>query len=79
MLPCNMSTGIPIKLLYTVNLAKSLWVSLMNVKSLAGDTCEHFSNILTHVKYSHGFVMLFEADVEKWDRKSFPPHRKFPP
>ena len=39
----------------------------MNVKSLAGDACEHFSTILTHAKYSHGFVMLFETDVEKWD------------
>ena len=39
----------------------------MNVKSLAGDACEHFSTILTHAKYSHGFVMLFEAGAEKWD------------
>ncbi len=29
--------------------------------------CGHFSTISTHAKYSHGFVMLFEADVEKWD------------
>ena len=35
--------------------------------SLAGDACEHFSKILTHAKYAHGFVMLFEADVENWD------------
>ena len=35
--------------------------------SKAGDACEHYSKILTHAKYSHGFVMLFEADVEKWD------------
>ncbi len=39
----------------------------MNFNSLAGDTCENFSKILSHVKYSHGFVMLFEANVEKWD------------
>ncbi len=39
----------------------------MNFNGLAGDACEHFSNILTYAKYSHGFVMLFEADVEKWD------------
>ncbi len=39
----------------------------MNVKSLAGDACEHFSTIMTYAKYSHGFVMLFVADVEKWD------------
>ncbi len=39
----------------------------MNVKSLAGEACEHFSTILTHAKYSHGFVILFEGDVEKWD------------
>ncbi len=39
--------------------------------SVAGDACEYFSNILTHAKYSHGFVMLFEAEFEKWDCYSF--------
>ncbi len=39
----------------------------MNVKSLAGDACEHLSMILTHAKYLHGFVTLFEAGAEKWD------------
>ena len=43
----------------------------MNFNSLAGDAFEHFPEILRHAKDSHGFVMFSEADVEKWDCKTW--------
>ncbi len=35
--------------------------------SLAGDACEHFSHVFTHVKRSHGIVMFVEVNAKPRD------------